>query len=404
MVICDIVQAYNDMSGGIRTYIDAKRGHLAGWTPHRHVLIIPGRRDEVERTEAGTVYRIGAPLVPGYAPYRMILDRGKVLAILRLEHPQIIEIGSPFVIPEAAFQYRRERRCAVAGFYHTDVPGAYVRPVAERIAGQRAARYLERAAAGWMSRIYGRCDIALAASRRFCRRLAAMGVRRVEMVPLGVDTETFHARMRDPGFRQSLGLAPNDPLLVYAGRLDEEKRVLMLLDAFQRLRARGEFSRAQMLFIGNGPLREKLVRASEQDPGLHVRTYQNDRRALARHLASADLYVTAGPHETFGLSVAEAQACGLAVVGVRAGALMERVPAETGRLGPVDDPEAMAANMAEVLRGRARTMGDAARELVRAQLGWNRTFERLVTTYESLCTGRRWRAHPGHLRYQLAQR
>lgn len=44
---------------------------------------------------------------------------------------------------------------------------------------------------------------------------------------------------------------------------------------------------------------------------------------IRRALAAADIYVTAGPHETFGLSVIEAEASGLPVVGVDAGALRE---------------------------------------------------------------------------------
>ena len=49
--------------------------------------------------------------------------------------------------------------------------------------------------------------------------------------------------------------------------------------------------------------------------------------------------------ETFGVSIVEAQASGLPVVGVEAGAMVDRVTDEIGRLGPVDDSDAMAANI-----------------------------------------------------------
>ena len=76
--------------------------------------------------------------------------------------------------------------------------------------------------------------------------------------------------------------------------------------------------------------------------------YVNSRKRLSKILASADIYVTAGPHETFGLSIIEAQASGLPVVGVQAGALTERVTEATGILGPVDSPADMAMNLLEL--------------------------------------------------------
>jgi glycosyltransferase involved in cell wall biosynthesis len=64
--------------------------------------------------------------------------------------------------------------------------------------------------------------------------------------------------------------------------------------------------------------------------------------------------------ETFGISIIEAQASGLPVVGVAAGAMIDRVPSDIGRLGPVDDAEAMKANILEVWATGARGMGERA--------------------------------------------
>ena len=73
-----------------------------------------------------------------------------------------------------------------------------------------------------------------------------------------------------------------------------------------------------------------------------------DRPELSRWLASSDIYVSAMADETFGVSILEAQASGLPVVGVAAGAMIDRVPPNLGRLGPVGDCEAMARNILEV--------------------------------------------------------
>ena len=73
----------------------------------------------------------------------------------------------------------------------------------------------------------------------------------------------------------------------------------------------------------------------------------------------------------------EAQASGLPVVGVAAGAMLDRVDHETGLLGPVDDAGAMAANILELWRSDRLAMGEAARAHVAGQFSWDRTFQML---------------------------
>jgi alpha-1,6-mannosyltransferase len=97
---------------------------------------------------------------------------------------------------------------------------------------------------------------------------------------------------------------------------------------------------------------------------------------LAAWLASADLYVSAMADETFGISVIEAQASGLPVVGVAAGAMVDRVPSGLGLVGDVDDAGVMAANILEVLGGDLAAMSERAREHA-LQFSWRQSMDRL---------------------------
>src|SRR6478672_7290965 len=96
--------------------------------------------------------------------------------------------------------------------------------------------------------------------------------------------------------------------------------------------------------------------------------------------------------ETFGVSILEAQASRLPVVGVAAGAMIDRVTDATGRLGPVGDARAMAANILSVWTSDRNAMAGAARTHA-LQFSWDSSmdalFGRLYPTAFASRAGRR---------------
>ena len=203
--------------------------------------------------------------------------------------------------------------------------------------------------------------------------MAKRKIVRTDILPLGVDIEMFSPRKRDQAYRQELGLGGKGPLLVYAGRVDNEKRADRLIGMFKQL---PRMLDAAMVMIGDGKLMDRL-RAEAQGLPIAFPGFEKDREELARALASSDIYVSAMADETFGISVLEAQACGLPVVGVASGAMPDRVPAGLGLLGPVDDTRAMARNVERLWRDDHAAIGRAARRHVVDNFSWKRTFEHL---------------------------
>ena len=129
--------------------------------------------------------------------------------------------------------------------------------------------------------------------------------------------------------------------------------------------------------LGDGNLLNRLRQAAN-GKRIHFPGFIGDRAQLGRILASSDIYVSAMAFETFGISIIEAQAAGLPVVGVNAGAMPDRVSPGLGILGPVGDAEAMAANIAKIWStGEARQMGAQAYDHANTQYSWQRTFEHL---------------------------
>ena len=399
MRYCDLTLAYTETSGGIRTYIDQKRRWIAGNSDDEHVLLIPGEQDRATHDGRLSTIELHSPLIPGCEPYRFFWRPAKVRQALAQSAPDIVELGSFFVEPWAAFRYREERRqrgerCLVSAYFHTDLAHAYVgaplrrfiadgvEEISETLAGwgNRLSDLVESGAEATFGHVFSRCDLTMAATAAQAARIADYGVSGTEVVPLGVDLSQFSPARRSNDWRRRHGLADDDALLLYCGRLDSEKAVMLLVEAFERLPDQARFHLALM---GDGPLREQLEARASQQPRLSVLAYERNRSAYAEAMASADVYVTAGPYETFGLAVLEAQASGLPVVGVDAGALRERVTPDRGRLGPVDDARAMAANIIAVAAQRGPLGAAARRHVVEAGYGWDATFRRLFALYRS---------------------
>lgn len=375
LLVCDLTQSYSPSGGGgITTYLRRKKQYVLEQTPHALVQIVPGPNDAVFEEDRYTRVEVGSDLVHGSPNYRFILRTGAVRQILEQYRPDIIESLCPWLLPWTAIRYRRAfpETTLVAG-YHTDFPNAQVHRVALDMWGPRRAAFFRMLALGYAEITYREFDRVYAIGDEGQALLERRKIRDVALLDLGVDPENFHPRHADPALRARFGHHGNGPLLVYAGRLDAERRPETLVRMMQQL---PPDLGATLLLLGEGRGRDRLQELAQ---GLPVRFpgYLDDRRELAALLASADMYVSGMADETFGMSVLEAQASGLPVVGVASGAMPERVAPGTGLLGPVDDAAAMAANVLAVWHGDRAAMGRAARALVERRYSWDRTFERL---------------------------
>lgn len=375
LTICDLTQSYSPAGGGgISTYLREKRDYVLNHTPHQLLQIVPGPEDRITINGRHIFAEVGAEPVRGSPNYRFILRTDAVRDLLAHYQPDIIESLCPWVLPWTAINHRRDfpETTLVAG-YRTDFPNAHVHRVVEAKAGNLAARFMRMLAYGYAEITYREFDRVYTLSEDAQRTLARKTITRTDVMPLGVDTSMFAPSKRDPGYRASLGLPGDGPLLIYAGRIDNEKRADRLVQMFRKLPAD---LGAAMVLKGDGKLRERLMREAKGLP-IAFPGFEKNRAELARALASSDIYVSAMADETFGISVLEAQACGLPVVGVASGAMPDRVPEGLGLLGRIDDTGAMAANVVKLWNDGAELIGARTRAMVVENYGWHRTFERL---------------------------
>jgi alpha-1,6-mannosyltransferase len=357
-LFCDLTQSWSDVGGGVRTYLLHKRRHILEATPHRHLMVIPGDGDAIREEDRAITVTVASPRVPGSPHYRLMLRNGAVRSALDQYRPDLIECQDAYNLPWAALAHRRRNPAtALIAAYMTDFPTVYVERPLSRFLTKPLAGLLGRASYAYCGMLYRRFDGVFALSENGgAAKLRSLGIDPVEVVPLGVELGEFGPERRDASLRRKLGLGDDQPLIIYVGRLDAEKKPDLVVDAFRRLPpALG----ARLVLLGEGPLKEEI--AALRDPRIVIPGYVKSRSDLARWLASADIYASGMADETFGVSIIEAQASGLPVVGVAAGAMLDRVTKSVGRLGPVDDADSMAANILAVWSNGRAEMADAAR-------------------------------------------
>ena len=394
LLIADLTQSWSDVGGGVRTYLRHKRRHILDHTPHRHLLVVPGPKDRISIEHGGRAITatVASPRVPGSTHYRLLLRNGAVRAVLADYQPDLIECQDAYNLPWAAIGHaKRHPGTALVAAYMTDFPTVYVERPFRKFLGKTIASAASRLCYWYCGKLFSRFDEMFALSENGgMTKLKSLGIDRIDVVPLGVELGQFSPAKHNPELRRRLGLGAGQPLLIYVGRLDAEKRPQVVVEAFRRL---PQLLGAGLLLIGDGPLREQFV--CREHERIFAPGYCRDRDDLAAWLASADLYVSAMADETFGVSIVEAQASGLPVVGVAAGAMVDRVPSGLGLVGEVDDSVVMAENIMTVLQSDVVEMGSLARDHA-LQFSWDQSMERLFgRVYRSALSRAASRRTPG---------
>jgi glycosyltransferase involved in cell wall biosynthesis len=191
----------------------------------------------------------------------------------------------------------------------------------------------------------------------------------VTVIPNGVDHEFF----KPPAVRH----ADSHFEFLFVGRLNEQKNVSSLLDAFASLRGATSLP-VRLRIVGDGPLKAGLVA-------------QADRLALAGHVvwetwrsrpempmvyANADCLVNPSLYEGMPNVLLEAMSCGLAVIASRVAGNVDVVRhGQSGLLVPVGDQARLCDAMLSVMVDREglRLMGDKARAFVSRDYSWPAT-------------------------------
>lgn len=332
-----------EINGVALTVRDLARGLAAQGNSVQ--VVRPFRADR--RDEAGLQYLdTSSVALPHYPGLRMGLPASPVLRRAWTQlRPDAVYIATEGFLGRSALATARRLGIPACTGFHTHF-------------GDYAAHYgigwTAPLVNRWLRRFHSRAAATLVPTHALATELRKRGIVNVRVLRRAVDTQLFHPRLRDPMLRASWGASDGDPVAIYVGRIAAEKNLALAVRAFRALRERQP--RARFVWVGDGPVRKRIAAANPDFVFSGARCGQD----LARHYASADVFVFPSLTETFGNVTLEAMASGLGVVAFDRGAAHEHVAnGISGMRVPVHDEQGfvnavVALGVDDILRERVR--------------------------------------------------
>jgi glycosyltransferase involved in cell wall biosynthesis len=150
----------------------------------------------------------------------------------------------------------------------------------------------------------------LTTSKDYLQFMQSHGYQVHGYIDQGFKTDIFKEKDSDEDIRQTrLQLSDNQPerpLILFAGRLSNEKRIDLLLDARP--------DNFILVIVGDGYLRHQLLELHNPQTGIVVVNRMVPQAELRRFYKAADLTVSASDFETYGMTIHESLLCGTPVV------------------------------------------------------------------------------------------
>jgi glycosyltransferase involved in cell wall biosynthesis len=273
----------------------------------------------------------------------------KPTADSREEYFDLVHVHHPFLLGELGLQFSRQERIPLVFTYHTQYERyTHYVPINE----DTAVRTILNHATDFCNM----CDLVLAPTRDIKKQLRARGVTsKIVVLPSGVEIGKY-AQAQPERAREKLGIPHNKPLLLYVGRLAQEKNMDFVFDAATKVLA--DNPAATFAVAGGGSHTEALkarVNGLSGDGGQVRFAGTVTGQDLIDLYSAADVFLFASKTETQGMVLVEAMAGGTPVVALDADAVRDVVKDQyNGRLLAGDaSPDAFAEAIQEMLGNKS---------------------------------------------------
>ncbi|OGB87215.1 hypothetical protein A3J44_01885 [candidate division WOR-1 bacterium RIFCSPHIGHO2_02_FULL_45_12] len=254
-----------------------------------------------------------------YPGYRFVFPYSPgIFARLKREKIDLIHAHQPFGVGLAAWLLARQMKIPFVYSYHT-LFSRYVHHapfIPQKLAKWAVAKYL--------TFFCRQADTIIVPSEMVRRLLVLRKIKTpIQVIPTGINLKkiTEH-KTPNTGHRKKHNIPPNAKILLYTGRISQEKNIPFLLEAFAEIQKQEPETR--LILVGGGPKEKAYQQLARHNKNI-IFTGKRPHEEVLDYCFAADLFVYASTTETQGLVLTEAKACGLPVVAVFGGGISDVV-------------------------------------------------------------------------------
>jgi len=255
------------------------------------------------------------PSLPAtYPGYRLVFPYSPtIFQYLKKEKIELIHVHQPFGVGMAARLLAKRMNIPFVYSFHT-LFSRYVHNVP--FVPEKPAQIL---IVNYLKFFCNQADTIIVPSEMVRRLLVARKVKKpIEVIPTGLRLNQIKNRNQAAEVRNKFKIPNGAKLLLYSGRISQEKNIPFLLQAFEKVRQAEP--NTYLLMVGGGPKLSDYKKLAGQQV---VFSGQLPRQEVLDCCFSADLFVYASITETQGLVLTEAKACGLAVAALFGGGISD---------------------------------------------------------------------------------
>ncbi len=290
---------------------------------HGVIILGPGMAGAMESTSK--IWRFKSMVFPFQKEYRVILPLSRQLRQFPSLEVDIIHAQTPFSMGRLALYLGWKNKIPVVHTYHTYFEEyLHYLPILPTWMLQKAASRDAR-------RFCNACDAVVAPSTAMKQVLERYKVETpISVIPTGVPLDSISITTDRAAYRKALGWSDDHKIVIYVGRLGEEKNLTLLMSSFEQVAAAVPLAR--LLIVGDGPNRKEVAQ------WISVNSLANRVLCLGyvphqdvfTAFAAADVIAFPSKTETQGLSLLEGLAVGIPAVGVRAMGVVDILGDERG--------------------------------------------------------------------------
>jgi glycosyltransferase involved in cell wall biosynthesis len=342
-----LADVYKPHVSGITNYIELNKKWLE--SKGHDVYLFTFGDESYADDEKNVIRSPGLPLLDTgyYLGFRYSTEAIRLLRVM-----DVVHVHHPFLSGSLSLRYCRPRGIPIIFTNHTryDLYARAYLPVLGELVGDPALE-------AYLPVFCRAVDVVISPSKGMKEVLKKLGVTvEIQVVPNGVDLTAFRKPIIAAN-RSDFGFSEQEVILIYVGRLGPEKNLPFLIRCFAGVVQ--AFKEARLFLVGDGPERKTLQEMVEQlgiAPFVRF-TGMVPYPKVCQYLKMADFFVTASVTEVHPLSVIEAMAAGLPVLGIHSPGISDSVQdGESGFLVEEADMAAYTAKMARLISDKDERM------------------------------------------------